>query len=428
MRRRFRYLVITLALTAILFVVPATHAQGDQRCFPETGQCISGRIRAFWEQNGGLPVFGFPIAPQQDEMIEGKSVTAQPFERNRLELHPENQPPYDVLLGRLGVDRLVQEGRDWFAFPKSAPQSGCRFFAETGHNICGAILKAWSAHGLLLGRSATSEAAHIALFGLPLSDAQTETIDGKEYLIQWFERARFEIHPENPAPYDVLLGLLGNETQHGAPVVSPPPPVASAPQPLPIDNPYYPLKPGTTRIYEGISEGHMEHNEVTVTDRVKVILGVPCVEVHDIVLHDGQLIEETLDWYAQDKDGNVRYYGEDSREIEDGKVVSTEGSWEAGVNGAEAGIIMEAHPQVGDTYRQEFYKGHAEDMAEVFMLNVSITVPYGSYTNALVIRERTPLEPDVIEEKHYAPGVGMVQDVAVAGESDKIQLVAIKTQ
>ena len=427
MRRHFGWLVLVLSLTALLLAVPAAHAQGDQRCFPETGQCISGRIRTFWEQNGGLPVFGFPIGPQQNEMIEGKSVPAQPFERNRLELHPENQPPYDVQLGRLGVDRLAQQGRDWFAFPKSTPQPGCRFFAATGHNICGAILKSWSAHGLRLGRSATSEAAHIALFGLPISDAQTETIDGKEYTIQWFERARFEIHPGNPAPYDVLLGLLGNEVLHGAPGASPPL-AANAPQPLPIDNPYFPLKPGTTFIYEGTSEGHMEHDELAVTNRVKVIQGVPCVEIHDIVLHDGKLIEETLDWYAQDKDGNVWYYGEDSKEIENGKVVSTEGSWEAGVDGAQAGIMMEAHPKVGDTYRQEFYKGHAEDTAEVFMLNQSVTVPYGSYTNALVTRERTPLEPDVIEEKHYAPGVGMVQDVAIAGESDKIQLVAIKTQ
>src|SRR5690349_14561607 len=174
MRRRCLWPVLALALTALLTLVPITHAQGDQRCFPETGQCISGRIRTFWEQNGGLPVFGLPIGPQQETVVEGKPVSAQAFERNRLELHPENKPPYDVLLGRLGVDRLAQQGRDWFAFPKSAPQPGCRFFAATGHNICGAILKAWSAHGLRLGRSATSEAAHIALFGLPISDAQTE--------------------------------------------------------------------------------------------------------------------------------------------------------------------------------------------------------------------------------------------------------------
>ncbi len=150
MQGGLRCLVIALALTALLLVVPATHAQGDQRCFPETGQCISGRIRVFWEQNGGLTVVGFPIGSQQDMTIEGKSVQAQQFERNRLELHPENQPPYDVLLGRLGADRLVQQGRDWLTFPKSTQQAGCRFFTETGHNICGAILKAWRAHGLLL--------------------------------------------------------------------------------------------------------------------------------------------------------------------------------------------------------------------------------------------------------------------------------------
>ncbi len=420
MRTRSDCLVILVTLTAILFVAPATFAQ-TERCFTETGQCISGRIRVFWEQNGGLSVFGFPTGPQQAIPIEGKPIQAQSFERARLELHPENPPPYDVLLGRLGADRLAQQGRDWFAFPKSAPQAGCRFFAETGHNICGAILKAWRAHGLVLaGQPATSEATHLALFGLPLSDEQRETIDGKDYTVQWFERARFEVHPENPPPYDVLLGLLGNEVAGGAPA-------ASAPQPLPIDNPYFPLRPGTTLIYDGTSEGHMEHDEVVVTNQVKVTLGVPCVVVHDTVLHDGQLIEETFDWYAQDKAGNVWYYGEVSKEYENGRVVSTEGSWEAGVDGAQPGIIMEAHPQVGDTYRQEYYKGHAEDTAEVFNLNESVAVPYGAYTNALVIRERTPLEPDVVEQKYYAQGVGLLQEVMVQGGSDQIKLVSIKT-
>src|SRR5262252_2965171 len=132
-------------LTSLIFVIGAlllaaapqgAGAQTDQRCFPETGQCIDGRIREFWEQNGGLPVFGFPISPQHEESIEGRPVQAQWFERNRLELHPENARPYDVLLGRLGADRLQQQGRDWFTFPKSGAQNGCRFFPETGHNVC----------------------------------------------------------------------------------------------------------------------------------------------------------------------------------------------------------------------------------------------------------------------------------------------------
>jgi sugar lactone lactonase YvrE len=207
-------LALALALTALLPGVAA--AQSDERCFPETGQCVSGRIRQFWERNGGLPVFGFPLGPQQEQQIEGRAVQSQLFERSRLELHPENQPPYDVLLGRIGAETLEREGRDWTQFPRSEPRDGCRFFAETGHNVCGAILRAWQASGIEIdGRRGTSEAESLALFGLPLSDERTETIEGREYTVQWFERARFELHPENQPPYDVLLGRLGAGQSQG---------------------------------------------------------------------------------------------------------------------------------------------------------------------------------------------------------------------
>src|SRR5215467_5613382 len=129
------YLCRALSMSILLLVGTGARAQAQQaqRCFPETGFCIAGRIRSFWEQNGGLPVFGFPIGPQQEQAIEGRPYQVQWFERNRLELHPENAPPYDVLLGRLGVDRLAQQRRDWGRFPQSPPQPGCRFFPETGH-------------------------------------------------------------------------------------------------------------------------------------------------------------------------------------------------------------------------------------------------------------------------------------------------------
>jgi hypothetical protein len=204
--------ILSLVMLLIAFPPPSIAAQVGERCFSETGYCIAGRIREFWEQSGGLTVFGFPITPQQEELIEGRPFQVQWFERNRLELHPENQRPYDVLLGRLGADRLAQQGRDWFQFPKSQPQVGCRFFEATGHNVCGEILDVWRANGLELDSSrGKSEAENLALFGLPLSDAQTETIEGKEYIVQWFERARFELHLENAPPHNVLLGLLGNE-------------------------------------------------------------------------------------------------------------------------------------------------------------------------------------------------------------------------
>ncbi len=185
---------------------------GGDECFDATGYCISERIRQYWHQNGGLPVFGYPISPQHKATIEGQIYEVQWFERNRLELHPENAAPYDVLLGRLSEDLLYAQGRVWQDNPKSQPQSGCRYFDETGYNVCGEILAAWRANGLELdGSPGFTEDENMALFGLPLGDAQMETIEGQQYLVQWFERARFEVHPENAPPHNVLLGLLGNE-------------------------------------------------------------------------------------------------------------------------------------------------------------------------------------------------------------------------
>jgi hypothetical protein len=234
MMQRWSWLPAIVLLFALAPI--AASAQGDQRCFPETGQCISGRIRAFWEENGGLSVFGYPTDPQGEIQIEGKAFQAQLFERNRLELHPENQRPYDVLLGRLGADRLAQQGRDPFTFPKTGAQPGCRFFPETEHNVCGDVLTAWHASGLEFdGKRGKSEAENLALFGLPLSDLQTENIQGKDYQVQWFERARFELHPENAPPYNVLLGLLGNEIRDNG-GAAPPPPVGPKPLPAPSFN------------------------------------------------------------------------------------------------------------------------------------------------------------------------------------------------
>lgn len=234
--RLSRCVLLLIAFAAMLAIAPhgSASAQTSQRCFSETGFCIEGRIREFWEQNGGLTVFGFPVAPQQVETIEGRQLQVQWFERNRLELHPENARPYDVLLGRLGADRLAQQGRDPFTFPKTGAQNGCRFFPETSHNVCGDILKAWHASGLEFdGKKGKSEAENLALFGLPLSDPQVETLsNGVQYTVQWFERARFELHPENQPPYNVLLGLLGNEIRSNNTPPPPADPCADVPDPI----------------------------------------------------------------------------------------------------------------------------------------------------------------------------------------------------
>jgi len=184
----------------------AAGAQAPAVAFAETGQSLQGRFLEYWRDNGGLAVFGYPITAQSGAPL------AQAFERARFEYHPENQAPYDVLLGRLGVEALQAQGRDWQAFPRvdGAP-AGCRYFAETGHSLCGAFAAYWQNHGLEFdGRRGSSFAENLALFGLPISEPQQETIEGQTVLVQWFERARLEYHPANQAPYDVLLGRLGS--------------------------------------------------------------------------------------------------------------------------------------------------------------------------------------------------------------------------
>jgi len=192
-----------------------------------------------------------------------------------------------------------------------------------------------------------------------------------------------------------------------------------------INNQYFTLTPGTTFIYQGKTGGGNETNEVYVSHQTKKILGVTCIEVRDRVTIDNELAEETFDWYAQDKNGNVWYFGEAAKEYKKGAVIGTKGSWEAGVGGAEPGIIMEAKPKIGDSYRQEYYKGEAEDMAEVLSLSESATVPYGSFQNCLKTKDFSQLEPSVIENKYYAPGVGMVLSVMIKGGSDRLELVSI---
>lgn len=190
-----------------------------------------------------------------------------------------------------------------------------------------------------------------------------------------------------------------------------------------IDNPFLPLVPGTRWVYESEPGARREVDTVLVTSMTREILGVSCVVVRDEVSVDGELVELTLDWYAQDADGNVWYFGEDSRTYRAGEVVGTAGSWEAGVDGAQPGIVMPARPEIGVSYRQEYYPGQAEDLAKVVELERMAQVPLGSYDGVLVTEEWTPLEPNLLERKFYAPGVGLVMEETVKGGTDSLALV-----
>jgi len=192
-----------------------------------------------------------------------------------------------------------------------------------------------------------------------------------------------------------------------------------------IDNPYFPLAPGTTFTY--LDQSGSIKDVFAVTHDTRVIDGVTCVQVHDSVYTDGVLTEDTLDFFAQDTEGNVWYFGENTAEFEDGLLATIEGSFLSGVNNDKPGIIMKVHPAPGDFYRQEFSLGNAEDYAETLNLNSRVVVPYGRFNNCLKSQETTPLEPDALEDKYYAPGVGNVLTVdLVTGERD--ELVSITTE
>ncbi len=195
--------------------------------------------------------------------------------------------------------------------------------------------------------------------------------------------------------------------------------------PLDITNPYMPLTAGTTFIYEGTTDGQPTRDTFVVTNETKVVDGITTRVIHDTAYVNGVRSEFTDDWFAQDDEGNVWYFGEATTEV--GPPVSHEGSWQAGKKGARPGIIMEAHPKVGDAYQQEFATGVAEDQAEVLKLTASICVPYGCFKHELKTKEFSPLEPGVVENKYYAPGIGEIKSVMVQGGSEEQHLVSIET-
>jgi hypothetical protein len=193
-----------------------------------------------------------------------------------------------------------------------------------------------------------------------------------------------------------------------------------------IDNPWYPLIPGTTFVYTGVKDGRPQRDVLKVTHQTKLILGVRCTVLHDNVYVREHRAERTIDWYAQDKHGNVWYFGESTAELNaKGKVTSTAGTWQAGVNGAQAGIFMTLHPKVGQSYRQEYFKGQAEDHFKVLNLSATVHTTAASSSHALLTKEWTPLEPGVIDHKLYVRGVGNVKEETAKGPLERATLISV---
>jgi hypothetical protein len=193
-----------------------------------------------------------------------------------------------------------------------------------------------------------------------------------------------------------------------------------------VDNPWFPLLPGTTFVYRGVKDGKTARDVVTVTHATRTIQGVRSTAVADRLYLAGRLEERTTDWYAQDRRGNVWYFGEATGELDRaGHVTSTEGSWLAGHNGAKAGIYMTARPTVGQSRLQEYYKGHAEDHFAVVSLRARVSVPYTTSNRALLTKEWTPLEPGTLDHKYYVRGIGNVKEVTVKGPLERSELVSV---
>ncbi len=229
---------------------------------------------------------------------------------------------------------------------------------------------------------------------------------------------------QTPAPAAAPLATAAPPTEAPyAPVIDPANFVAG------VNHPYFPLVPGVTYTFEVLTADGTERIEVTTLADTRVIMGVTAMVVRDTASVDGQVIEATFDWYAQDKEGNVWYLGEDVDNYKDGVVINHNGSWEAGVDGALPGLIMPADPagQVGAPYRQEYYAGKAEDMAQVVAVDESVTVPFGSYAHVLKTRDWTPLEPGQVAHKYYAEGVGFILEIKIEGASDRVELVSVTT-
>ncbi|MFG1623501.1 hypothetical protein [Kribbella sp. NPDC049227] len=193
-----------------------------------------------------------------------------------------------------------------------------------------------------------------------------------------------------------------------------------------VTNPWFPLKPGRTLVSTGVKDGEKALDLFAPTPRTRVIAGVRTRVVEDRLYLNNVLHERTSDYYAQDRCGNVWYFGEDTAELDaHGRVISREGSFHAGVNGAQPGVFMQARPQLGRKFRQEWYAGHAEDIFWLIGRNTTVTIPLGTFRHALRTAETTALEPDVLDNKYYVKGIGQVAELSVTGPAESLRLVEI---
>jgi hypothetical protein len=193
-----------------------------------------------------------------------------------------------------------------------------------------------------------------------------------------------------------------------------------------VDNPWFPLRAGSTLVYRGVKDGKPSRDVFHVTNETKTIAGARCIAVSDRLYLSGRLGERTTDWYSQDDRGNVWYFGESTAELDaKGHVTSREGTWQAGRDGARAGIFMPARPIVGFAARQEYYKGHAEDRFRVLSLSATVKTPAASSHRALLTKETTPLEPNVVDHKYYVRGIGTVLEQTVRGGDERNALVSV---
>jgi hypothetical protein len=232
--------------------------------------------------------------------------------------------------------------------------------------------------------------------------------------------------PKEAMPMFTIPAVLATV---GALAGAPPIPQLPPPQDFAnrIDNQWFPLTPGKVFEYRGAKDGKQARDVLEVTHRHRTILGIRATVIDDRLFLNGHLAERTTDWYAQDKGGNVWYLGESTATLDtQGRTISTDGSWRAGVAGARAGIYMPAHPAPGVTGRQEYFKGHAEDQFKVLSLHAHVQTPAVSSSQALLTQETTRLEPGTVDHKLYVRGVGTALEQAVKGGSERLALVSVR--